>query len=142
MDTLNHIFYSKEAIALFAKKPPLFIRFGYILIGFFIIILVVLGSMINVPYVHKVQICKTENGYFLFEDKGVLLNKKPFKLVNQKGDRIEVAIYNSISIDNVVYIQFALEESQKRFIEDSNIYDVITNISLIKCYSTYLLHGA
>lgn len=69
------------------------------------------------------------------------LDKKPFKLVIKNGDEIEVNTYNTISIDNVAHIQFFLKGSQKLLIEDSSIYDVITNISLIKCYSTYLLHG-
>lgn len=141
MDTLNHISYSKEAITLFAKKPPLLIRSGYILICLLIFILVASGSMLNVPYVYKVQIYRAENGCFQFENKGVILNKKPFKIVSQNGDRIEVNIYSSISIDNIAYIQFTLKESEKPFIEDSNIYDIITDISLIECYSTYLLHG-
>ncbi len=140
MDTLNHILYSKEAITLFEKKPPLLVRFGYILICLFIFILIVSSSLLNVPYVYKVQIYKTENGCFFRKEKGMILNNEAFKLVTQNGDRIEVNTYKSISIDNGVYINFILDESQRRLIENSNTCDVITYISLIKCYSTYLLH--
>lgn len=141
MDTLNPVFYSEEAVTLFAKRPPLLIRFGYLLICLFIFMLVMSGSMLNVPYVYKVRICEIENGCFLFEDKGLILNNKPFELVTLNGDMIEVDMYNTITLGDVGYIQFSLEGNQKLLIEDSTIYDVITTVSLIKCYSTYLLHG-
>lgn len=141
MENSNDNFYSVEAITLFAEKPPLLIRWSCFLICIFIIILTISGSLINVPYIYKVQVHKIENNYFLFRNEKEIVNNKLFKIVTLDGEELEVKNISCIYVNSIAYIRFALNKKQKILIEDHGVYNIVVCISLIDCYLYYIFHG-
>lgn len=141
METLINDFYSNEALALFAKKPPLAIRWGCALICLFIIILTISSSLINVPYIYKIKILETEEKSFVFENEKTLISNEPFKILLESGEEIIIHTFCHIQINNIAYIQVVPDEHLKSLIKDRHKYQIIVDVSLLNSYLSYLFCG-
>lgn len=140
MNESNKTFYSHEAIKLFTKKPPLFIRFGYIFICLFVILLIVTGSWVYVPYSFTTNLQEQENASFIFEDKTKWTDHPSFEIITPGPRKIKITSYTRIRLDGKTYIRFSWPEDP-RLLNGHDTYQIVFHISLLKSYLNYLFHG-